>query len=105
MRVSCPSPSFRLPLFYQILQMYASQAILGRYGRESSKAGQGFGEGSAAPATAAAKRTPASQLLDQILVTDADGWDGILTGLSAPGQGMTGGVTKDGLLGAIQVRF
>lgn len=85
--------------------MYASQAILGRHGSGDSTAGQGFGEGSPAAATSAAKRTPASLLLDKILVTDADLWDGILAGLSAPGQGMTGGVTKDGLLGAIQVRF
>lgn len=35
------------------------------------------------------------------MVTDADKWDGMLAGLSAPGS-MTGGVTKEGLLGAIQ---
>lgn len=49
------------------------------------------------------KRTPAGQLLDRILETDADQWNGMLSGLAVQGQGMTGGVTKDSLLGAVQV--
>lgn len=107
--------------------MYASQEIL--LGSSSGSpeppatAGQGFGGDSApspgsSPLAAAAaeedgdaetesdagaprKRTPAQRLLDEIMVTDADKWDGVLAGLSAPGS-MTGGVTKEGLLGAIQ---
>lgn len=113
--LSLPSP--------QILQMYASQEILSGSNSSSSSgseppatAGQGFGDGSTpSPGSAAAaaaetgdtgagtprKRTPARLLLDEIMVTDADKWDGVLAGLSAPGS-MTGGVTKEGLLGAIQ---
>ena len=120
--LSLPSP--------QILQMYASQEILlgSSSGSSSSSdpsttAGQGFGGDSApSPGTSAAaaaaaaekgggdaepdagtprKRTPAQLLLDEIMVTDADKWDGVLAGLAAPGS-MTGGVTKEGLLGAIQ---
>lgn len=99
----------------QILQMYASQEILlgsstNRGGDSSSSGpGQGFGNGADAAASGAGgaatsgKRTPAQLLLDEIMVTDADKWDGVLAGLSAPGRGMTGGVSKEGLLGAIQV--
>lgn len=104
--------------------MYASQEILlgsssgsSSSSEPSTTAGQGFGGDSApSPSAAAAekgdadaeseagtprKRTPAQLLLDEIMVTDADKWDGVLAGLSAPGS-MTGGVTKEGLLGAIQ---
>lgn len=91
----------------QILQIYASEAIFVGTGGVStvSAAGQGFGkESSPGGAQAAPKRTPARVLLDEILTTDADKWDGILKGLSTSGQGLTGGVTKEGLLGAIQVR-
>lgn len=103
----------------QILQMYASQEILlgsstkgGSDGDSSgSESGRGFGEGADAAAAGSGagggasngKRTPAQLLLGEILVTDADKWDGMLTGLSVPGRGMTGGVSKEGLLGAIQV--
>eukprot|EP00904_Undaria_pinnatifida_P003849 jgi/Undpi1/13465/HiC_scaffold_8.g03124.m1 len=85
-------------LLQKLLQVYASNEILERQqGGSAATAeaeGEGFGE--------SAKRTPSRRLLDQILETDADQWDGILQGLSTPGQGMTGGVTKDALLGAIQ---
>lgn len=94
--------------------MYAAEAILEGQGGStvdasspsSEEAGKGFGEGPSIPADASVKRTPARLLLDEILTTDADKWNGILAGLSSPssGQGMTGGVTKDGILGAIQVR-
>ncbi len=100
--------------------MYASQEILlgsssGGSSGQTTTAGEGSGDGaSASPGAAAgegagasgdtsAKRTPAQRLLDEIMVTDADRWDGVLASLSAPGS-MTGGVTKEGLLGAIQVR-
>eukprot|EP00752_Nemacystus_decipiens_P008877 g7922.t1 len=114
-------------ILQKVLQMYASQEILmgssSSSGSEpSTTAGQGFGgesvpsPGSSSPATpeesdgadaeseagTPRKRTPAQLLLDEILVTDADKWDGMLAGLAAPGS-MTGGVTKEGLLGAIQV--
>eukprot|EP00903_Cladosiphon_okamuranus_P010421 g9857.t1 len=114
-------------ILQKILQMYASQEILlgsGSGGGKTSSsgpsttAGQGFGGDSVpSPGSTSAekgdgdaesdavtppKRTPAQLLLDEIMVTDADRWDGMLAGLSAPGS-MTGGVTKEGLLGAIQV--
>lgn len=85
-------------VFTQILQMYASQEILLGSAEPSAT-----GEAADAAAAAPKKRTPAQLLLEEILNMDADKWDGVLAGLSAVGRGMTGGVTKDGLLGAIQV--
>ncbi|CAN0375808.1 unnamed protein product [Pylaiella littoralis] len=106
-------------ILQKILQMYASQEILlgsstkggSDGGSSGSESGRGFGEGADAAAAGSGagggasngKRTPAQLLLGEILVTDADKWDGMLTGLSVPGRGMTGGVSKEGLLGAIQV--
>ncbi|CAN0275480.1 unnamed protein product, partial [Ectocarpus sp. 8 AP-2014] len=85
-------------ILQKILQMYASQEILLGSAEPSAT-----GEAGEADAAAPKKRTPAQLLLEEILNMDADKWDGVLAGLSAVGRGMTGGVTKDGLLGAIQV--
>ncbi|CAB1097551.1 unnamed protein product [Ectocarpus sp. CCAP 1310/34] len=84
-------------ILQKILQMYASQEILLGSAEPSAT-----GETAEADAAAPKKRTPAQLLLEEILSMDADKWDGVLAGLSV-GRGMTGGVTKDGLLGAIQV--
>lgn len=131
-RLAIFSPYVTHRYILQILQMYASQEILlgssggGGSSEPPTTAGQGFG-GASAPSPGSSsssaaggeggaagggavpddagstprKRTPAQLLLDEIMVTDADKWDGVLAGLSAPGS-MTGGVTKEGLLGAIQ---
>ncbi|CAM9708755.1 unnamed protein product [Ectocarpus sp. 12 AP-2014] len=85
-------------ILQKILQMYASQEILLGSAEPSAT-----GEAADADAAAPKKRTPAQLLLEEILNMDADKWDGVLAGLSAVGRGMTGGVSKDGLLGAIQV--
>ncbi|CAM9643958.1 unnamed protein product [Ectocarpus fasciculatus] len=86
-------------ILQKILQMYASQEILLGSADPSAAGEAADADDPAAPK----KRTPAQLLLEEILNMDADKWDGVLAGLSAVGRGMTGGVTKDGLLGAIQV--
>lgn len=104
------------PLFplSQVLQIYASEEILLRQnpnaatdGDAASTGGVGFGgstqEAESSGATKLKAKTPANLLLEEVLSSDEEKWDVMLGGLSAPGRGMMGGVTKDGLLGAIQV--
>ena len=84
----------------QILQMYASEAILER---KPGPKRRDPGVGDDVPDVT--RRTPAGLLLDRILETDAEQWSGILSSLAVPGKGMAGGVTKEGLLGAVQVGY
>lgn len=92
----------------QVLQLYASEEILFRQNPVASAptSGVGFGEkteGESSSSGSTKAKTPANLLLEEILSTDEAKWDGILSGLSAPGRSMTGGVSKESLLGAIQV--
>ncbi|CAM9539045.1 unnamed protein product [Scytosiphon promiscuus] len=92
-------------ILQKVLQMYASQEILlGSTSASADASAEAVAAADAAAAAAAARRTPAQLLLEEVLLMDADKWDGVLTSLSAPGRSMTtGGVTKEGLMGAIQV--
>ncbi|CAM9633307.1 unnamed protein product [Ascophyllum nodosum] len=85
-------------ILQKILQMYASEAILER---KPGPKRRDPGVGDDVPDVT--RRTPAGLLLDRILETDAEQWSGILSSLAVPGKGMAGGVTKEGLLGAVQV--
>ncbi|CAM9692067.1 unnamed protein product [Discosporangium mesarthrocarpum] len=73
-------------ILQKVLQVYAAEALLRRGGGASGKT-----------------KTPAVLLLDQLLLTDPDKWDGIISSLADPGASKTGGITKDGIMGAIQV--
>lgn len=90
-----------------MFQLYASEEILYRqqlmYGGEAGSGGVGFGE-QGGSGIGRKQRTPAGRLLDDILSADEEEWAGLLGKLSTPGREVSGGVSKEGLLGAVQVR-
>ncbi|CAM9399391.1 unnamed protein product [Choristocarpus tenellus] len=93
-------------ILQKVLQIYAAEDILRRGGKGGIAASVGQREaqgGSGGGATVWGSKTPAGRLLDEVLSTDPDKWDGILSGLARSGGGQMGAVTKDGFMGAIQV--